>query len=93
MGVLIDGEKVGTIRQGQRHAFPVTPGVHRIQLKVSLISHSGIPYRSPEEVATVNAGEYISFICYSGFDDLKTTSITYWKQAVSVNTYIKLERE
>lgn len=91
--VLIDGEKVGAIRQGQRQAYPVTPGAHRIQLKVGTISHTGIPYCSPEEVATVEAGEYISFICYSGLDNLKTYSKGYWKQLVSVNAYIKLERE
>jgi hypothetical protein len=90
--VLIDGKRVGKIRQGQSCEYRVAPGTHRIQLKVQY-------YSSPVEAITLDAGENAGFICSLGravgATALSTFSAAAWKEdlGASRNTYIKLERE
>ena len=91
--VLIDGEKVGRIWQGQRREFPVPPGTHQIQIRFN--SHSS--YTSPVEVLTLNAGDRAGFLC--GLDHplvmRDALSATAWKDQLTAprNAFIRLSRE
>jgi TIR domain len=91
--VLIDGRKVGKIRQGQRQEYPIYPGTHQLQVKVSGYS----TYSSQVEVVTLGAGECASFAC--GLDHplnmRNALSAAAWKdQFLAPRTsYIRLIRE
>lgn len=90
--ILIDGKKVGKIRQGQRLEYPIYPGTHQIQVRVS-----GSVYSSEVEVVTLGAGECISFSC--GLDHPLTMrnalTTAAWKDTLigPRNSYIRLTRE
>ena len=90
--VLIDGKRVGKIRQGQHCEYRVAPGTHRIQLKIASSS-------SPVETLTLDTGEHAGFVCglgrAYGATALSTFSPTAWKEDLGApkDTYIKLERE
>jgi serine/threonine kinase PknH len=90
--ILIDGKKVGKIRQGQRLEYPIYPGTHQIQIRVS-----GSVYSSEVEVVTLGAGECVSFSC--GLDHPLTMrnalTAAAWKDTLigPRNSYIRLARE
>jgi CHAT domain len=54
--LIVDGNKTGTIRAGERSEFAVAAGTHRIKLRVDYLS-------SPESVVTLSNGERASFVC------------------------------
>jgi TIR domain len=57
--IFIDGKKAGRIWQGQRQEYPVPPGSHQVQIRLSG-THG---YSSPVEEFTLNSGEYAAFSC------------------------------
>ena len=57
--VLIDGERTGKLRPGKVATYPVTPGAHRVQLKVSWVS-------SREVSVELASGERAAFVCGVG---------------------------
>jgi tetratricopeptide (TPR) repeat protein len=96
--VLIDGKSVGQIRAKQAQEYPVAPGTHRIQVKMS--PRWG-DYSSPVEVITLNAGERAAFICrvtrpVSVKESLGAAfSPSRWKEqlAAAKDDYITLDHE
>jgi tetratricopeptide (TPR) repeat protein len=54
--LIVDGNKAGTIRAGERSEFAVASGTHRIKLRVDYLS-------SPELVVALSTGERASFVC------------------------------
>lgn len=91
--IFIDGKKVGKIWQGQRHEYPVPPGTHQIQIRVSSLTS----YSSPVEVFTLNAGDCAGFSC--GLDHPLSMSNAFttgaWKDQFMApkNSFIRLSRE
>ena len=86
--VVIDGDEVGKIRQGQQCEYHVAPGSHRLQLKINSGS-------SPVEVVTLNTGERARFICSANWSTFNPYSLKAWKKELTApkDTYIKLDRE
>ena len=91
--IFIDGQKVGKIWQAQRRKYPVTPGTHQIQIRLSTMSS----HSSPVEIFTVNAGDCAEFSC--GLDHPLTRGNAFtagaWKDQFTTpkNSYIRLSRE
>lgn len=91
--IFIDGQRVGRIWQGQRRDYPVLPGTHHVQIRVStLSSHS-----SPVEVLTLNPGDRAGLSCGLGHPLTKANALTAgaWKDRLmaSKDGYIRLSRE
>ncbi len=89
--VLIDGKKVGKIRQGQRCEYQVSAGTHSVQLKIFY-------YSSSVESASLNVGDSARFTCGLGhpISFRSSFSAATWKQEIAAplnDTFIKLERE
>jgi hypothetical protein len=91
--VLIDGEKVGRIWQGQRREFHVSPGPHQIQLRFN--SHSS--YTSPVEQLTLNAGDRAGFLCSLDHPLVMRDALSAgaWKDQLTAprDSFIRLSRE
>jgi TIR domain len=91
--ILIDGQKVGKIWQGQRREFPVPPGTHEIQVKAG--GHPG--YSSPVEAVTLNIGDRAGFSCSLDhpFAMRDAFSAAAWKDQIMApkDTFIRLSRE
>jgi hypothetical protein len=91
--VLIDGEKVGRIWQGQRREFHVSPGTHQVQLRFN--SHSS--YTSPVETLTLNAGDRVGFLCSLDHPLVMRDALSAgaWKDQLSAprDSFIRLSRE
>ena len=62
--VILDGEKIGDIRNGEEETFPIAPGRHVLKLKIDWAG-------SPEMTFDVATGETASFEC--GGDWSRTT--------------------
>lgn len=91
--VLIDGEKVGRIWEGQRREYHVPPGTHQIQIRIN--THSR--FTSPVEVLTLNDGDRAGFLC--GLDHplamRDALSAAAWKDQLTApkDSFIRLSRE
>lgn len=55
--MLIDGQKVGSIRQGQRVAFAVQAGLHTVELRVDWC-------RSPVHNVSTGDGDTARLVCH-----------------------------
>jgi TIR domain len=91
--VFIDGQRVGKIWQGQRCDYPVPPGTHEVQIKVSALSS----FSSPVEALTLNAGDRAGFSCGLGHPLTIGNALTAgaWKDRFMApkDSVIRLSRE
>jgi hypothetical protein len=91
--IFIDGKKAGRIWQGQRQEYPVPPGSHQLQIRVSGTSS----YSSSVEEFTLNPGEYAVFSCCLDHPLTRSNALnagTWKNQFMSPkDSYIRLIRE
>lgn len=78
--VLIDGEEVGTLREGAPFTHEMTPGRHELQLKLDW-------GKSPIEEFEVRAGQELRYWCRTNGNPL---SAIYYA-TLGANKYIVLE--
>jgi hypothetical protein len=55
--VLIDGEEVGRVKQGQRLEFAVRAGLHTVELRIDWC-------RSPVRTLSIGEGETVRLVCH-----------------------------
>ena len=55
--VVIDGSRVGALRRGESETFPITPGVHNVEMKISW-------FASPPLTVDVSTGETVWLRCW-----------------------------
>lgn len=71
--VFVDGIQVGKLSNGQTKIFEVTPGVHKLQLKMNWSFMSGF-LRSDATDFRINAGDALKFNCNFKFGAFATVT-------------------
>ena len=79
--VLVDGEEQGTVKHGEGVELQVSPGTHRVQMKVDWAT-------SPELEVTLSEGERAEFVCAPNASPLTAIFYAFFKRS----DYIRLER-
>jgi len=82
--VILDGVKIGEIRNGQTQQFPVTPGLHAISLKIDWCGSKAIEF-------TVTGEDQLTFQAKSNLRGPKLVS-ALWYVIFDRNSYLLLKR-
>lgn len=81
--VVLDGKEIDTISRGKEKEFQITPGKHKIQLKVDWCQSNEIEFK-------IKKNEILNFVCGSNLKGLKLflslLYITFWR-----NKYLYIE--
>ena len=75
--ILIDGEEVGEMKEGDTFRYEISPGGHELTMKIDWASSETLPF----EIAP---GEEVSFVCRPG------RRFPLWR--IRWNRWIELER-
>ena len=79
--IVLDGERVGTIRQGMGHAFEVSAGHHEIILTIDWCSSQRLSlYLEP--------GEKVKLVCQG-----RNPFLAFYYTTIGARNYIRLFRE
>lgn len=91
--VFVDGIQIGKVSNGQTRIFDVTPGVHKLQLKMNWSFLSGF-LRSREMDFRIERGDALKFNCDFNFGAFMTiTCLFMWKALFCGFKVIKIEQE
>ncbi len=90
--VFIDGIQVGKVSNGQTKIFEVTPGVHKLRLKMNWSFFSGF-LRSREMDFRIEKGDALKFNCDFNFGAFMTiTGLFLWKSLFCGFKVMKIEQ-
>ncbi|MBC3860507.1 hypothetical protein H8K32_00200 [Undibacterium jejuense] len=83
--VLIDGVKIGEIRNAETKEFSIEPGRHNISAKIDWCRTSALDFTAKE-------GEQLSFVVSSNLRGLRLLLI-FWYAIVARSKYLRIEQE
>jgi hypothetical protein len=83
--VIVDGMKVGEVRNGETKRFLISPGQHRFWLKIDWCGSNTVDF-------TVSEGDEIRFCAKSNLRGVKVFA-ALWYALFARNSYLSLERK
>jgi hypothetical protein len=83
--VIVDGTKVGEVRNGETKQFFITPGQHQFWLKIDWCGSKTVDF-------TVSEGDEIRFCAKSNLRGIRVLAAV-WYALFDRNSYLLLERK
>jgi hypothetical protein len=82
--ILLDGKKIGKLKNGETREFTVDPGSHSIKAKIDWCSSQTLDF-------TATDGEPLVFHVKSNLRGMRL-SLIFWKVLFAPDSYLHLER-
>ena len=84
--IMLDGIKVGEVKNGETQELPISPGQHQLRMKIDWCGSNSIQF------ATTSENDVLTFSARSSFTGLAIFAVLYY-MIFQPNAWIILERE